>query len=70
MGSRLHVLYILKTISQVANEGMVYMLEHASLTNDIAHTFGTYDYERNTRQVSQELVKQVFGRRSSEGRLE
>lgn len=35
-----HVFDILKAVSQVAKEGMVQMLEHASFTNDIPYAFG------------------------------
>lgn len=43
-GSRsVHVFDILKTISQVADEGVVHVFEHSALPNDIADALGSYD---------------------------
>lgn len=38
-----HVFYILKTVPQVADEGVVHMFEHAALANDVSHAFGSND---------------------------
>lgn len=37
------VFNVLETVSQIAEEGMVEMLEHASLADDVAYTFGPYN---------------------------
>lgn len=34
-----HVFNVLEAISEVANKGMVHMLEHASLSYDISYAF-------------------------------
>lgn len=39
-----HVFNVLETVSQVANERMVHVLEHPALSYDVPHTFGSYDY--------------------------
>lgn len=38
-----HVLNVLETVSQVANEWMVDMLEHATLSNDVSNALGSYN---------------------------
>lgn len=45
-GSRrnsVHVFYVLEAVSQVADKGMVDMLEHASFSDNISNTFGFDD---------------------------
>jgi hypothetical protein len=37
-----HILYVLKGIPQVADEGMVDMLQHASFANDVPDAFGSH----------------------------
>lgn len=39
----LHVLDILETVPQVTDERMIYLLQHAALTYDIADTLGSYN---------------------------
>lgn len=38
-----HVLYVLEAVAEVANKGMVDVLEHAALSNDVAYTFRSDD---------------------------
>lgn len=40
MAEDAHVLYILKAVPQVADKGVVNMLEHAALSYDISYAFG------------------------------
>ena len=40
---KVHVLDVLEAVPQVTNEGMVYVLEHASFANDVSNTLGPYD---------------------------
>lgn len=41
-----HILNILETVSQVANEWMVHMLEHSPFSDDVSHAFGSDDCQR------------------------
>lgn len=40
----LHVLNVLEAVSQVTNERVVHMLQHSSLSDDIADAFGADDW--------------------------
>ncbi len=44
-----HVFNILETVSQVANEWMVHMLEHSPFSDDVSHTFGSDHCQRGKR---------------------
>lgn len=37
------ILNVLEAVAQIAQEGVVEVLEHAALADDVAHTFGPYD---------------------------
>lgn len=39
-----HVLYVLEAVAQVADKGVIHMLEHTALSNDIPHAFGSHNY--------------------------
>lgn len=40
----LHVLNVLEAVAQVANERVVHVLEHSSLSDDVADAFGSDDW--------------------------
>jgi hypothetical protein len=41
---RLHVLDVLEAVAQVADEGMVHVLEHSPFAYDVADAFRAYDF--------------------------
>lgn len=43
LGGNLHVLDILKAVSQVADKGVVDMFEHSPFSNDISDALGPYN---------------------------
>lgn len=51
-GRSSHVLDILKAVAQVTDEGMVDMLEHSSLANDISNTFRLDNYLKESDQLA------------------
>lgn len=57
-----HVFYVLETVAEVANEGMVDMLEHAALSNDVPYAFGSDDCggarTRSVRPANSNIVSE------------
>lgn len=51
-GRSSHVLDILKAVAQVTDEGMVDMLEHSSLANDISNTLRLDNYLKESDQLA------------------
>jgi hypothetical protein len=42
-GSDVQVLNVLEAVAQIAEEGVVEVLEHAALADDVANALGSYD---------------------------
>ena len=39
--NEVHILDVLKTVSQIANKRMIHVFEHATFANDVANAFGS-----------------------------
>lgn len=52
MGSIVHVLDVLEAVAEIADEGMVDMLEHAAFADDVPYALGSYNCGKKPRQHS------------------